>query len=72
MNKEELIQQIYIKLQLINDLQVTDKERLSIAKHIEKMPKSARIAFLNALDVLTDKAREYDWMETEANNWSNV
>lgn len=72
MSKEELIQQIYIKLQLINDLQVTEKERLSIAKHIAKMPKSARIAFLNALSVLTDKAMEYDWMETEANNWSNV
>jgi len=72
MSKEELIQQIYIKLQLINDLQVTEKERLSIAKHIAKMSKSARIAFLNALSVLTDKAMEYDWMETEANNWSNV
>ena len=71
MSKAELIQRIYFKLQLIEDLQVTDKERLAIAKHIAKMPKSARIAFLNALDVLTDKAREYDYMQTMADQWDH-
>ena len=71
MTKEELIEQIYFLLQLIDDLIVTDKERLAIAKHIAKMPKSARIAFINALDVLKEKAMEYDHIQTitNADNW---
>ena len=66
MSKKQLIQEIYIKLQAIDDLVVTDKERLSIAKHISKMPKSARNAFINALEVLLGKALEYDFMQ---NDW---
>lgn len=64
MSKEQLIQEIYTQLQLMDDLNVTDKERLSIAKHIAKMPKSARRAFVNAMIIINEKVSEYDFMQS--------
>jgi len=60
MTKEQLIQQLDFKLSQIEELQVTDKQRLSIAKHIAKMPKGARIEFINALLLLHHKSSKYD------------
>jgi len=61
MTKEQLIQQLVIKLSDIEELQVSDKQRLSIAKHIAKMPKGARIEFINALCLLHHKSSSYDY-----------
>jgi hypothetical protein len=60
MSKEQLIQQLDFNLSHIVELQVTDKQRLSIAKHIAKMPKAARIEFINALLLIHHKSGNYD------------
>ena len=60
MSKDELIKQLDFKLSMIDELQVTDKQRLSIAKHIAKIPKVARIEFINALLLIHHKAGNYD------------
>lgn len=60
MTKEQLIKMIDYKLSMIEELQVTDKQRLSIAKHIANIPKAARIEFINALLLIHHKSEEYD------------
>ena len=60
MTKEQLIQMIDFKLSQIEELQVTDKQRLSIARHIANIPKAARIEFINALLLVHLKSQEYD------------
>ena len=59
MNKQ-LIQQLDFSLSMIEELQVTAKQRLSIAKHIANMPKGARIEFINALILIHHKSENYD------------
>jgi len=61
MSKDQLIQKIEFELRKNDDLQVTDKQRISIAKHIAKMPKKARIAFINMIIVTRLKSSEYDY-----------
>lgn len=60
MSKEQLVQQLDRELSMIQELQVTDKQRLSIAKHIAKIPKRARIEFINALLLIHHKSQNYD------------
>ena len=60
MSKEQLIQQLDFELSRIEELQVTQSQRLSIAKHIAKMPKGARIEFINALLLIHHKSEQYD------------
>jgi hypothetical protein len=60
LDKQILMQQLDFRLRLMEELQATDKQRLSIVKHIAKMPKKARIEFINALMLLKHKSENYD------------